>query len=47
MKDDRYICEYEEDDDGTIKEFEISLDFVNVIALKICDSEKYKFITYT
>ena len=47
MEDDKTINYYDGDPDGELKDFEINVDFTNVIALKFSDSDKYKFISYT
>ena len=49
MDDNKLISDYDETaGDGVAHDFEINVDFYNVIALKIAAAKnKYKFITYT
>ena len=51
MEDHKFISDYENEEtknDGIDHDFEIAVDFYNVIVLKIAAlNNKYKFITYT
>ena len=50
MQDDYEVKHYDFEDMNTEEDqysFEINLNFIDVIALKICSEPKYKLVTYT